>query len=755
MTKKEKTKKTPAAATATATGTATGTAAATAAPGNLQGLRIQGLKDPEGKTQDLIFSQDKLQFLLSENSRLSEQLLASLHSESQSHLSALLAEELKQPQKLLSWETLHGLKPVLRLSPASYLQSKETLGSFLKLEAKLDQLILTQGGPVCGKSPCGTYRVSLKETAEKALEALGSEPHARNLILAVEHHFSPKKRLESLIAQAEQAAETGSLRFVYEGEYFKLDDSSGIPQGLSAKDVSRLEALLVTAKTKNSFYSLLTILSGKQNPDSLKEALTLAHQQSPVLELLLQKDDRTLKAIGKSFSGYACTLCDKVFPPLAPSEPSEETREYNHLRKSEWLNLPLSELLKKEPSFKEELEPFLSSGLAHLRLNQPLSELSTGERSLLVLLDGLINDYEELLLLGSHLFQGLDRQGKAVAFSLLESLRKRGNLLLLVDREEAMQLESDLHQSGSPDHQTSSIKLPTKAGLTLLFGENSSGKTSTLKRLTQEASGKKSGRKPLYFNAEEELLRYRSRGKERALEALGLPEPLAVLFATLPQARKLGLGEGDLRLDRAATLCPRCQGLGRLSQSDLPEADWPHCPSCLGFSLNEKASEISFHGKTISDLFAMKLGELLPLFQLHESLRARLSRAHLLGLGSLRGGELLENLSDDELLRLLLARAFSSLTPAKSLIFLDETLDRLSMSSQEALLENLLEQVHLGASVLLSTRRKNLLQSSKLASQPAWVSLPPKKAFSERGSVSTEQGMNHLKSTLQIARIFF
>jgi excinuclease ABC subunit A len=150
---------------------------------------------------------------------------------------------------------------------------------------------------------------------------------------------------------------------------------------------------------------------------------------------------------------------------------------------------------------------------------------------------------------------------------------------------------------------------------------------------------------------------------------LGVFEAIRDLFAGTDSARSQGYGAGDFSFNGGNGRCPRCNGSGaeKIEMQFLADV-FVTCPICEGRRYQDHILQVTYRGKNIHQVLEMTvdearvhfdpaLGELTPAqSKLHEAIVAKLALLGDVGLGYLRLGQPLNQLSGGEAQRIKLLR---------------------------------------------------------------------------------------------------
>jgi excinuclease ABC subunit A len=153
---------------------------------------------------------------------------------------------------------------------------------------------------------------------------------------------------------------------------------------------------------------------------------------------------------------------------------------------------------------------------------------------------------------------------------------------------------------------------------------------------------------------------------------LGVFEAIRDLFSGTDSARSQGYGAGDFSFNGGNGRCPRCNGSGaeKIEMQFLADV-FVTCPICEGRRYQDHILQVKYRGKNIHQVLEMTVdearvhfdpaaGELTPAQRtLHDGIVAKLALLGDVGLGYLRLGQPLNQLSGGEAQRIKLLRYLS------------------------------------------------------------------------------------------------
>ena len=166
-------------------------------------------------------------------------------------------------------------------------------------------------------------------------------------------------------------------------------------------------------------------------------------------------------------------------------------------------------------------------------------------------------------------------------------------------------------------------------------------------------------------------------------------------FATLPQAKSMGLTASSFSFNLPGGRCETCQGLGRQRlEMYLFEDVFVTCEQCGGKRYKTEVLEVTYKGRNIHHILELTVDEAWNLFSSLPGLRKKLELLKKVGLGYLRLGQSATALSGGEAQRLKICRELSQPSRYDYLYLLDEPTTGLHFDDIKKLvtvLENLID----------------------------------------------------------------
>ncbi len=168
----------------------------------------------------------------------------------------------------------------------------------------------------------------------------------------------------------------------------------------------------------------------------------------------------------------------------------------------------------------------------------------------------------------------------------------------------------------------------------------------------------------------------------------GVFGPLRDLYSQLPASRARGYGPGRFSFNVSGGRCEACQGDGliKIDMHFLSDV-YVTCEACNGKRYNRETLDITYRGKSISDVLEMTAAEALTFFQKIPPIAQKLRALRDVGLGYLRLGQSATTLSGGEAQRIKLASELGKTATGSTLYLLDEPTTGLHFADIETLLE--------------------------------------------------------------------
>ena len=163
-----------------------------------------------------------------------------------------------------------------------------------------------------------------------------------------------------------------------------------------------------------------------------------------------------------------------------------------------------------------------------------------------------------------------------------------------------------------------------------------------------------------------------------------------------------GYGPGRFSFNVPGGRCEACKGDGqiKIEMNFLPDVYVP-CEVCHGKRYNRETLEVSYHGKTISDVLDMTVTEALTFFTNIPKIKKKLQTLHDVGLGYIHLGQPATTLSGGEAQRVKLAKELHRQQTGKTFYILDEPTTGLHFEDVRQLIEVLERIVDAGNTVLV------------------------------------------------------
>ena len=183
---------------------------------------------------------------------------------------------------------------------------------------------------------------------------------------------------------------------------------------------------------------------------------------------------------------------------------------------------------------------------------------------------------------------------------------------------------------------------------------------------------------------------------------IGLWDDLRSLFASVPESKARGYSPGRFSFNVPGGRCEACRGDGqiKIEMHFLPDIYVP-CEVCSGKRYNRETLEVTYRGKSISDVLDMSVTEALAFFGNIPQIKRKLQTLYDVGLGYVRLGQPATTLSGGEAQRVKLAKELHRRQTGKTFYILDEPTTGLHFEDVRQLIDVLQRLVDSGNTVLV------------------------------------------------------
>ncbi len=193
----------------------------------------------------------------------------------------------------------------------------------------------------------------------------------------------------------------------------------------------------------------------------------------------------------------------------------------------------------------------------------------------------------------------------------------------------------------------------------------------------------------------------------------GVFDKIRRLFAETHEAKVRGYSQGRFSFNVKGGRCETCAGDGtiKIEMHFLPDV-YVNCEVCNGARYNRETLEISYRGKSISDVLNMPVAEALEFFERQPSILRHIQSLSDVGLGYVRLGQPAPTLSGGEAQRVKLATELARRPTGHTLYVLDEPTTGLHFEDVNRLLEVLHRLVDQGNTVLVIEHNLDVVKTA-------------------------------------------
>jgi excinuclease ABC subunit A len=194
---------------------------------------------------------------------------------------------------------------------------------------------------------------------------------------------------------------------------------------------------------------------------------------------------------------------------------------------------------------------------------------------------------------------------------------------------------------------------------------------------------------------------------------VGLFPMIRDLYCNLPEAKIRGYKPGHFSFNVKGGRCETCQGAGqiRVEMHFLSDV-FVKCEVCQGRRYNREILNIKYREKSIADILAMTVEEVLEFFANHRHIHRKLETLHRVGLDYMTLGQSSTTLSGGEAQRVKLSRELSKRDTGKTLYILDEPTTGLHFEDVRKLIDLLQQLVTHGNTVIVIEHHLDVIKSA-------------------------------------------
>lgn len=185
------------------------------------------------------------------------------------------------------------------------------------------------------------------------------------------------------------------------------------------------------------------------------------------------------------------------------------------------------------------------------------------------------------------------------------------------------------------------------------------------------------------------------------------------VFAMTNEAKIRGYDKGRFSFNVKGGRCEACKGDGtiKVEMHFLPDVYVP-CEVCDGKRYNRETLQVTYKGKTISDVLGMTIDEGLTFFENHPGIRRRLQTLVDVGLGYLKIGQPSTELSGGEAQRVKLAAELGKVSTGKTIYILDEPTTGLHVADIERLIKVFQRLIDQGNTIVVIEHNLDVIKTA-------------------------------------------
>ena len=191
----------------------------------------------------------------------------------------------------------------------------------------------------------------------------------------------------------------------------------------------------------------------------------------------------------------------------------------------------------------------------------------------------------------------------------------------------------------------------------------------------------------------------------------GVFDYIRELFAETKESKRRGYEKGRFSFNTKEGRCENCRGQGTVTiDMNFMSDVYVDCDVCDGNRYNEETLQVTYRGKTISEVLEMEVKEAYEFFEHDRRIRKRLGLLKDVGLGYMELGQPSNTLSGGEAQRVKIAEELGKVRREDVLYLLDEPTTGLHWADEKKLIEVLHRLVDNGNSVVVIEHELELVK---------------------------------------------
>lgn len=303
-----------------------------------------------------------------------------------------------------------------------------------------------------------------------------------------------------------------------------------------------------------------------------------------------------------------------------------------------------------------------------------------------------------------------------------------GEMKVEVPRERRVGNGKFITVIGATEHNLKDIDVTIPLGrLVCITGVSGSGKSSLINSVLYNTLARKLGRLSLQPGKHREIIGAEYIDKIIQIDQspigrnprsnpatyIGLFNDIRAVFASTPEAKARGYGEGRFSFNVKGGRCEACRGDGTLTieMHFLPNV-YVTCDVCKGRRYNHETLEIKYKGKSIYDVLEMTIEEGREFFANYPSIKRKLDTLCDVGLGYVKIGQPATTLSGGEAQRVKLANELAKRSTGSTLYVMDEPTTGLHTHDVNMLVSVLQRLVDAGNTVVVIEHNLDLIKTA-------------------------------------------